>query len=215
MINQGIMFGGEGPVMEGTWYNLNTGDSFTVRDTFFEDNELIVQTMDGRMLKYSAIQNYVKSDKPIDTTGIKEQFQKDVLPPEVANLIENDDSGAKETYGLLDDEEALIYGNTPQSLGNINKQSVAELNPTATNDIIISKALGRKKLPDLIIEADWEFPRKEIDMLMNIMDISKNEIVNWYLDHLDMSIIALKVKKYIQGYLDENIVQEEIPNNNE
>ena len=36
-----LIFNGEGPVMEGTWYNPNTGDAFTVRDSFFEDKVLI------------------------------------------------------------------------------------------------------------------------------------------------------------------------------
>ena len=46
MIQPGMMFGGEGPVMQGTWYNPNTGDAFTVRDSFFEDNQYVVTTTD-------------------------------------------------------------------------------------------------------------------------------------------------------------------------
>ena len=37
-MNNGIMFGAQGPMMTGTWYNPNNGDSFTVRDCFFENN---------------------------------------------------------------------------------------------------------------------------------------------------------------------------------
>ena len=57
--------GDGGPFMSGTWYNPNTGDSFTVRDTFFEDNNLIVMTTDGRRLNYDIVSRYIKSDKPI------------------------------------------------------------------------------------------------------------------------------------------------------
>ena len=53
---QGINFNMEGPIMDGTWYNPNTGDSFTVRDSFFEDNQFMVSTMDGRVLNYNQIQ---------------------------------------------------------------------------------------------------------------------------------------------------------------
>ena len=49
------MFSGETPMMEGKWYNPHTGDSFTVRNTFFEDNQLVVQTMDGRLLEYNQL----------------------------------------------------------------------------------------------------------------------------------------------------------------
>ena len=52
---------GDGPMLDGTWYNPKTGDSFTVRDTFFEDNNLIVMTTDGRRLDYNIISKYIKS----------------------------------------------------------------------------------------------------------------------------------------------------------
>ena len=54
----GINFSMDGPIMDGTWYNTTTGDSFTVRDTFFQDNQLMVATTDGRLMDYNMIQNY-------------------------------------------------------------------------------------------------------------------------------------------------------------
>ena len=74
----GMMFGGEGPVMQGTWYNPNTGDAFTVRDSFFEDNQYVVTTTDGRYLSYNQIQNYIQSDMPL------EQLKKQVKPQQTA-----------------------------------------------------------------------------------------------------------------------------------
>jgi hypothetical protein len=58
---QGISFSIDGPVMTGTWYNPKNGDSFTVRDTYFEDNQYMVITTDGRRMDYNMIQNYIKS----------------------------------------------------------------------------------------------------------------------------------------------------------
>lgn len=212
MLQQGVMFGGEGPIMEGTWYNLTTGDSFTVRDTFFEDNELIVQTMDGRTLKYSTIQNYVKSDKPINMSQIKTKNETSQLPPEVADLIETDNNSNsnQEEYGILEDDMALIAGTPRKNLGSIDpsrNQAISQMN---TNSTIITKALSKRKLPELNISADWDFPEKEIDMLINIMEISKEEIVKWYLDNMEMGVIAQKVKEYIQDYLDKHIVMSEV-----
>ena len=65
-MNNGIMFGTQGPLMSGYWVDPRTGDSFTVKDSFFEDGQYIITTMDGRKLSYDIIQNYVQSDKPID-----------------------------------------------------------------------------------------------------------------------------------------------------
>ena len=78
-----LTFGTEGPIMEGTWYNPQTGDSFTVRNSFFEDNQYIVQTTDGRVLGYNQIQNYVKSDRPIE---MPIQTTSQNIPAEVASI---------------------------------------------------------------------------------------------------------------------------------
>ena len=45
-----MIFSGETPMMSGTWYNPQTGDSFTVADAFFQDNQYLVKTIDGRIL---------------------------------------------------------------------------------------------------------------------------------------------------------------------
>ena len=36
-----LMFTGDGPLMTGHWHNYKTGDSFTVADTFFQDNQYV------------------------------------------------------------------------------------------------------------------------------------------------------------------------------
>ena len=86
-MNNGLMFGMEGPNMEGTWYNPKTGDSFTVRNSFFQDNQYVVQTTDGRVLDYNTLQYYVRSDKPIDMP--KKNAQIDQLPTEIVDILED------------------------------------------------------------------------------------------------------------------------------
>ena len=60
-----VMFNGGVPMLDGTWYDPKTGNSITVRDTLFEDNNLVIVTTDGRRIPYSQMERYVKSDKPI------------------------------------------------------------------------------------------------------------------------------------------------------
>ena len=120
MMNSGLTFGMEGPMMEGTWYNTNTGDSFTVRNSFFEDNQFIIQTTDGRVLGYNQIQDYIKSDKPINVS--KPSQQATTLPQEVAGLLENESEFSN--YGILEDDMAMISGSsTPPSLGNLSSNN--------------------------------------------------------------------------------------------
>lgn len=192
-----MIFSGETPVMSGTWYNPETGDSFTVADTFFQDNQYLVKTTDGRMLDYNIIQNYIKSDTPIPK--VSEKPAKESLPKEVNDILDNN-SGQNED--ILPDDLELIR---PRSLGNLNDihtkpQPVAQTgNPF---DMIIERALSKKSQPLLSTVVNWEdFPKKEIELLINVLDIDVNDIIKWYISQIDLS----KIENILANELTETI----------
>ena len=126
MIQPGMMFGGEGPIMQGTWYNPSTGDAFTVRDSFFEDNQYVVTSTDGRYFRYDQLKNYIQSDMKLeDLKKMKPENkvkEKEELPAEVANLIDNDDE-----IGMLPEDKMLIQ----PKLGNLYTKP--QYTPQVTN----------------------------------------------------------------------------------
>lgn len=201
MMNAGLTFGSEGPMMEGTWYNTRTGDSFTVRDSFFEDNQFVVTTTDGRYLKYEQIQDYIKSDKPIEMK--KPEPKHEALPAEVADLIGGD------YEDLIKEDLAMIQGQTTNSLGNLNRPNptqVVQSTPAPvqvnTNYDIISKALSKRTLPDFQVGIDWlACPVKEMNMLIDLMDVQEQEIVDWYLSQVDLQTTTIMIKEVIKDYL--------------
>ena len=213
-MNTGLTFGSEGPMMEGTWYNTRTGDSFTVRDSFFEDNQFVITTTDGRYLKYEQIQDYIKSDKPIEMK--KSEPKHDVLPAEVADLLEG------ENYDdmIMADDLAMIQGKAPATLGNLKDSmttnpypynpnpamQVVSSEPINTNYDIISKALTKRTLPDFQIGIDWfGCPVKEMEMLMDLMDVQESEIVDWYLSQVDIETTTAMIKEVIKDYLAKQL----------
>lgn len=212
MINSGLTFGSEGPMMEGTWYNTRTGDSFTVRDSFFEDNQFVITTTDGRYLKYEQIQDYIKSDKPIQMDKPATTPKHDVLPAEVADLLEG------ENYDdmIMADDLAMIQGQGPVTLGNLKDSvttnpypynpnpgmQVVQSAPINTNYDIISKALSKRTLPDFQVGIEWlACPVKEMNMLIELMDVQEQEIVDWYLAHVDIQTTTIMIKEVIKDYL--------------
>lgn len=210
-MNNGLTFGMEGPVMEGTWYNANTGDSFTVRNSFFEDNQFIIQTTDGRVLGYNQIQNYIKSDSPIN---VQKQEHNNTLPPEVAEIIDNTDTDTE--YNILEDDMMMITGN--KSLGNLNNNMYVNSSMTSEprtnpNYDIINKALTKRSLPNFKIEVDWsDCPIKEMNMLMDLMDINESEIVDWYLDQCNMELTTKMIKDIISDHIYKQLHPEVIIN---
>lgn len=199
MIQPGLMFGGEGPMMTGTWYNPNTGDAFTVRDSFFEDNQYVVTTTDNRYFRYDQLQNYIQSDMKLEELKKMkiENKPEEKLPTEVSNLINGDDNYSDM---ILPEDQQII--SKPNNFGNINTNNTqikddAKLSVTSVsmNSAIIEKALKNTVKPNFSINVEWpNYPSKEIEMLKDIMEIPSDEIVEWYLNNIQLNdfIIAFK-----------------------
>lgn len=207
MIQPGMMFGGEGPVMNGTWYNPHTGDAFTVRDSFFEDNQYVVTTTDGRYFRYDQLQNYIQSDMKLEDLKQMHETKEntnEILPLEVSNLIDKTDD-EEDPIGILPDDLDLIK---PRSLGNLgDKPTVANyvkddvklpVAPVNMNSAIIEKALKNTVKPNFSINVEWSnYPSKEIEMLKDIMEIPSDEIVEWYLDNIQFNDFVMAFKSAI------------------
>ena len=201
MIQPGMTFGSEGPIVQGTWINPNTGDSFTVRDAFFEDNQYIITTTDGRYIRYEQFQNYIQTDAK-SVEGIKQSITNKVkdepLPLEVSNIIDTNNDYSD----LIIPEDNII--NRP--LGNLNDKPTPTIVSTAyqqapvnMNIAIIEKALKNTEKPNFKVEVDWPtFPEKQIEMLHDIMNIDADEIIEWYLDNIQMIDIVDTIKKSIK-----------------
>ena len=184
MIQDPTIFTNDGPMMTGTWYNPTNGDSFTVADSFFQDNQYIVKTTDGRLLDYNFIQHYIKSDKPIPKQPTEQKKEK--LPEEVANLLVNNDD-------ILEEDLQLISNN---NLGNLkdnqrnNPSQKTHTQPTtnvSTELVIVQKALSKTSEPLMNIDITWNnFPSKEIGLLTEVMDINVDDVISYYLSQIDM-----------------------------
>ena len=203
----GIMFGGDSPMMTGTWYNPSTGDSFTVRDTFFEDNQFVIQTMDGRVLYYDQIQHYVQTDGPIPK--VENKPKQETLPAEVMNILAQDD---EEYVDILPEDAAMINGlgnmHIAPSISPITPDTIYNPLPVNPNTTIIEKALSKRSLPDIQVKIDWkDFPKDEIKMLMDLMDITKDEIVDWYVSQLDVATIMECLKQTVSSYANKQLVE--------
>ena len=200
-------FGMDGPQVNGWWYNPTTGDKFNALDTYFEDNNLLIKTADGRLLNYNQIQNYVhvedpKSipDKPIS----KANPQTEEIPAEILAEIEN---GEGTDGGLLIPEDN-IYGRplkqAPSAdLGNIYKGTESEtLSPAIQDFAIIDRALAGKNNPSPSADISWpEFPKKEIEMLIDVMNISEDEIIQYYINNVSMDVVKSMVEEGIRNYI--------------
>ena len=197
-MNNGVVFNSEGPMMSGTWYNPNTGDSFTVLDNFFENNQFMVTTTDGRMLNYDQIQYYIQSDKPINQPTPSPLSD---VPASITSMLE-DNSGQ-----ILSDDMSLINSNL-NAIGEVGKLYVDPewSNPSvnfSNNYPIIEKALSKTVLPEIDIQLKWsKYPEREIEMLTDIMDVQMSEIVDWYINKFGVNEIKKLMENSIKSYFN-------------
>lgn len=204
----GINFSMDGPMMTGTWYNPNTKDSFTVRDTFFENNQLLVSTTDGRMLDYNMIQSYVQCDaKDIPTLKQQPSLNKsNDIPVEVMSILE---SPTPQDPNMLAEDMELISGHTTtypsRSLGSLNNN-----NPVSKSGIgqsedqrLVERVLSRQQQPSINCNIKWsKFPQKQMDVLMDMMGVDLDDICDFYISKINLNDIRESIKTDIKQYIE-------------
>ncbi len=211
------MIFGEGPILSGHWYNPSTGDSFTVRDTYFEDNNLYVITTDGRRLNYDIISKYVQSDKPIPKQPNIAQQQTNTLPPELANQILNPVSSVNSDFnnsefGILEDDMALISGQNNKEKAitrdQFNINSVKQTLQEDEDTMLIRRILSRSQEPIITCGIKWnKFPNKQLEML-EMLGVDLDKIADYYINKIDLQVIKDKIKEDISKYIQDVLVIE-------
>ena len=206
-MNNNITFGIDGPMMSGKWYNPKTGDTFTVRETFFEDNELIIQAMDGRVFKFDRIQDYIQSN------GNEEFRQPEPQPKQSNNDIPSEILDMIEDTSYIDDLITPMPYSHPQTFISQQPMNLPLDKPVkSTNTTIIERALNNKKDPKVHCDIKWkDMPLNEINTLIDMLGIEKEEIVEWYVNKLDINSIMEGVKNDLKEYIEKSLPSQPEP----
>ena len=187
MTNDNLMFTGDTPLMSGHWHNYKTGDSFTVADSFFQDNQYLIKTTDGRMLDASRIGDYIQTPTAIPKEMM--ESQQESIPEAVSQLLA--EPTAIQSQHPLNSEQSY-YANT-----QFNIQPAPDINLE-----IIRKALASKSIPKVKCDISWKnFPKNEINTICELMDIKIDSIIDWYLANISMNDLyeeyKINLKKFI------------------
>ena len=202
---------GDGPALNGHWYNPRTGDSFTVKDTYFEDNNLFCITTDGRRLDYNIMQNYIQSDKPFPKQNqpvkpnIPDSILNEVLPVNSSDRPLNNNAGpltGMDTSLMTAEDIALITGQAPKGPANFAAptQAIASI-PKDEDVLLIERLLKRVSKPSVTCGVKWNnFPEKQFEML-DMMAVDAEKIVEYFLQSIDLQKLREEVKIGIEKYI--------------
>lgn len=225
MNTAGITFDGTAPMMEGTWFNPKTGDVIKIRDTFFENNNYVARTTDGRMLNYSQLQNYIRDDSKSlkkEDTKPAQAVTKKPAAKQAAQSVNPDSMLSQEDLDIL---EGL---SKPTSVTDAQKpEQQAEIEAThglqngmaermngisgyldqrgqelTISDQIINRAMEDEDDPRLVVQVSWNAPTEKLIFLKQNMGITDSDIVRWITRTLDSRDLSSDVRDSVTEWVD-------------
>lgn len=154
------------------WYSTKSNDSFVVKDVLMDESgNLSFFTTDNRTIDSSQLGNYIQSDTPINNIP-KQQPKLDI------DLSKLD---ADTPITVVNEDEDIL--NTPISSNqsnSVNKNVNKKEEKIDEEIMIIEKALKKIEFPQVCCSFTWnEFPKKELSMLLEIMEIPMEKVLDY------------------------------------
>ena len=220
---------GGAPTISGKWYNKRTGNTIIVRDAFFMDDGMQVQTSTGEFIDGQTFSNeYIQMDENVydeqgNVTGT-ETVDYDAMFNNVS-YIKTDESKQElvESNFIVapTNEPAIVTGFTENNQAQVTGASmytpaipvkVSTLD-TYKLDILNKFFNSFKELPDIKFSVKWDnLPEYEINLMKNVFNISVDDIAVYITEkYCDIEKIIDNIKYDIVDKLDK---KEEISTEN-
>jgi hypothetical protein len=111
---------------------------------------------------------------------------------------------------ILEDDALLLQTKTAPQLEFTSSRRVNldghKIDSKPTNYYIIDKALSKIKKPKFELKCKWDkFPKQEIEMLKDIMDISLDEIRDYIFEKFIDESYKDELKKQLNKVISENL----------
>lgn len=198
-----------GPMMEGTWYNPQTGDSFTVKDTYFEGDQMYVIAMDGRRYNGDMISSYVQTDGPLPPKPAIDPNQPKMNKGELFQGVDKD---------MQDEINGLIGGAQPaadplnQVIGGekaSQKQIQEAIQPVDEDTLLLKRLLDRVEMPKVTCSVKWsKFPSKQLEML-EMLGVPEEKVSDYLVNKLSIEDIYHQVGQSLIRSLKETKEKED------
>ena len=185
------MFENEIDNIDGTkWYNRYNGDCLIINSTLIDENgdmEYTVTDKNGnrKNIKAEMLNDYIQSDEPLPIPQRPEPRQlnlKDLGDDSITNSTKHIAPGLEHQFTGVHENlfEQPFWDDKPIVLGSPDFNDTWKPEHKSPNYDIIERALKKASKPSIKNSYQWEdFPRKEVEMLKDILDVPEEEIVEY------------------------------------
>lgn len=155
-------------VMEGDWYNPSTGHKFTVRSTYMDGDNFMVQTTDGQLLDYNMFKDYIQAPKDLDVSTLK---------PNLGNIGDVDPM-------IMSMIETPTIQTPPPTIESEDMR-------------LIERVMKKVSKPKVKVVVDWKLPTKQLDTLIDILGVEMDDIITYLSKSLTMDDVRASYKEAI------------------
>jgi len=196
---------GGGMITPGKWTNKNTGKQVFVRDSVIDGDHMIILTDSGQISMSEFSKNYIQAD------DIGQIPSLDDLYGHAPNSKTNNSLLAQINQGLDKEDQIKINNNQKQIKveRNVIDKTVVDVQTKQVQQInknyeLIKKVFDKYPIDRTInfeiVEDEWPF--KEFNMLVNILDVPMKDICDYIIDnYLDKKSLSNKLVEFFNNHI--------------
>lgn len=183
-----------GPMISGKWINKITGTVINVRDSIINGDELVIITDKGQIAMDEFSRNYIQASNDIFDESGKVIGHADADP---SIVVESHATNTVQTPMMSSNTASLTkpFNNKPQHSNNTTEKETEK-------EKLIRKIFDKNPAPAFTIDINWtDFPKNELEMLINYFDISKEDIAQYLSKKVDVSELVGSIREFLDSKL--------------
>ena len=187
-----------GPDLSGYWKNYKTGQIVRIKDTIFEDNNLVGVTYDGQMVNMNKLKDFVKYNPTADEASqSSNSAQTKSTDQSVLLRGLNTDTTQKpevtDSSSITDEYEPYDYVHNREPKFQLKRDDSGSCNSTSDPDraaiIKVLDNLDEKDKPKITVKLDWVIP-DGVKFLQDYLHITPSQIAEVVKErYADLSIL--------------------------
>lgn len=192
--------------ISGTWINRLTGDKITVRNTFIDGDNMIIQSSDGRQISMNEFQNYIQMTDDKNGGDVTDEINniRDLEKERRVVVGAYNNASHNNPY----DFDKTTNENIKSTLKTEEKRAITKNiekeKPISESYKLLNKLFEKIDL-DVDVKVDLDctnFPVKELNMLQTFYDVSIDDISDYMIKNvINDTLFRSAVSTYIKNQL--------------